>query len=154
MKPRKKLAVASLAAAAAYIGIYCLLRTTKYFVRQEFICFSCSGSAARYVREKYPDDPGKTREGHTSYGCESERNQIGCGRIQKDTPRLGEHILIPAFRPLGELEMRIRGFDTATMYVYRYVSEFERYNASSNKVYFPRMSLADKFPVSRRDQVR
>jgi hypothetical protein len=149
MKKRRKIAIiVAIALPLLYAGTYCTLRIKKYFVRQEFLTFNCRES----IRTKYPNDAGSIKEGHTSYAFESERNQIGCGRIQKRTSRLGESILLPLYDPLGELEMRIRGFNRSTMYVRKYVEEFERFNSESNKVYFSRQSWADEFVVSRNEQ--
>ena len=147
-KKRKILIIVVLALPLVYAGTYCALRLTKYFVRQEFVTFSCNA----HIRAKYPDDVGAISEGHTSYEFESERNQIGCGRIQKQTNRLGESVLLPLYHALGELEMRIRGFNKSTMYVRKYVAEFERLDSESNKVYFARPSVSDKFVVSRNEQ--
>ncbi len=104
------------------------------------------------IREKYLDDPGPARDGHISYSFDSDRNQIGCGRIQKDSVRFGETVLLPIYNPLGELEMRIRGFNHSKMRVTKRAAEFERYDSSSNKVYFLQQTAVDKLTVSRNDQ--
>jgi len=100
----------------------------------------------------YPTDHGPITNGYTSYSFESQRNQIGCGRIQKKSTRFGETFLTPLFSPMGEMEMRIRGFNTAKMQILKSVAEFERYNSSSNRVYFHRQSLVDEIVVSRNEQ--
>lgn len=148
MKKAKKYLVCVLAFVFLYTGIYCALRLTKYFVRQEFITFNCSEK----IQQKYPGDKGPVTEGYTTYQFESTRNQIGCGRIQKRETRFGENFILPVFYPLRELEMRIRGFNTSTMNVLKYVAEFERYNSNGGKVYFSRGSLVDGFTIDRKEQ--
>ena len=147
MNKNRKLLV-GVAILLLYPATYSVLRLTKYFVRQQFVTFGCPS----HIREKYSDDAGPVKDGHTSYSFESERNQIGCGRIQKDFTRFGEPILLPLFSPLGEAEMRIRGFNDPELQVFKHVAEFERYGSDSNKVYFHRQSLIDQIPISREDQ--
>lgn len=149
---KKKIAIIVAALLVLYAGAYCSLRLTKYFVRQQFLCFACSADMAHIITDQYPDGPGPVRDGHTWYSYDSERNQIGCGRIQKDGRRFGEHLLLPLFWPLAELEMYVRGFGRSTMYIYRNVAEFERYDSEQRKVYYTRTSLIDQFQISRRDQ--
>jgi hypothetical protein len=144
----KRKLIAGVALLMLYFSSYCALRLTKYFVRQEFVTFGCPDR----IREKYADDPGPNKDGHISYSFDSERNQIGCGRIQKIEKRFAEVIMLPVFRPVGELEMYIRGFNSPILYVHKIVSEFERYDSDANKVYFPRAVLTEKFPVRRKDQ--
>ena len=145
---KKRILLIGVAALLLYSGSYCVLRLVKYFVRQEFVTFGCSD----HIREKYPDDAGPIKDGYTSYSFESERNQIGCGRIQKGSSRFGETILVPVFSPLGELEMRVRGFNDSQLRILKYVAGFERYTSESNKVYFHRESLVDEITVGRNDQ--
>jgi hypothetical protein len=151
MIKRYKIAIiVSVALPLLYVGTYCTLRLTKYFVRQEFLTFGCG----KAIRLQYPDDAGPIKEGHTSYTFESERNQIGCGRIQKQTTRPGETILLSIHYPLGELEMYIRGFNTSTMHVLKSVAVFERLDSDGDKVYFGNQSTVDEFVVSRKEQRR
>jgi hypothetical protein len=152
MRIRTRVFLAVAALLPIYVASYCALRVTRYFVRQQFLCFSCSPATRERIRRQYPDDTGEIRDGHTSYTCESERSQIGCGRIQDEEDRFGERLLVPLFRPLGELEMHVRGFGTSTLDVYKHVAEFERYDSEQRKVYFMRTSRVDRFEISRRDQ--
>jgi len=139
MKWRKVLLVAA-SVLAAYGGTYCVLRLTKYFVRQEFACQSCSDSVMERIRREHPTLR------HIS--VESQRNQIGCGRIQKDGRRLGEPVLLPLFRPLGELEMRLRGFNHSTMHVQGYVNDGE----PGTETYRTPPSFVCEFAVTRAEQ--
>ncbi len=145
---KSKILLVGLVVALMYPACYSVLRLSKYFVRQKFVTFVCPV----HIRDKYPDDARPIQDGYTSYSFESERNQIGCGSIQKNHLRFGEAIILPVFRPLGEIEMRIRGFTHSEMLVLMYVAEFERYGSDSNKVYFHRESLVDRIPISRKDQ--
>jgi hypothetical protein len=146
---RKRIVIAGMCALLfIYVGSYCVLRLAKYFVRQEFLSEGCS----KQIRDRYPDDKGPVRDGYTSYSFASERNQIGCGRIQKNCSKCGENILVPVFRPLGEVEMYVRGFGKVKMEVLKNIAEFERYDSKSNKVYYHRESIMDQFAVSRHDQ--
>ena len=78
---KKRILLVAVTTLLLYSGSYCVLRLSKYFVRQEFITFGCPDR----IREKYPDDARPIKDGYTSYSFESKRNQIGCGRIQKDS---------------------------------------------------------------------
>ena len=148
MKKTKKYLAYILAFVFLYTGLYCILRLTKYLVHQEFITFTCSEE----IRQQYPSDTGPLKEGYTTYEFESTRNQIGCGRIQKQQTRSAENIILPFFYPLRELEMRVRGFNSSTLNVMKYVSEFERYTTDGRKVYFPRSSLVNQFTIDRNKQ--
>lgn len=128
-----------------YTSSYCVLRLAKYFVRQEFITFGCS----KEIQAKYPSYAGSVEEGYISYQCESHINQIGCGCIQKSETSFDETILLPMFWPLAEFEMYTRGFGTSTIYVYKTVLEFERYDSDKNKVYFPRTSVVQALSINR-----
>ena len=128
-----------------YIGSYCVLRLTRYLVRQEFLSERCS----KQIRDNYPDDRGPVKDGYTWYSFESERNQIGCGRIQKDRVSFGESVLRPAFRPLAEMELQVRGFNRPSMWVHKNVAEFERYDAESNAVYYMRTVSSDQLRMDR-----
>ncbi len=143
-----KILLFGVVAVLLYPTTYCVLRLTKYFVRQQFVTFGCPD----HIREKYSDDAKPIKEGYISYSFESERNQIGCCRIQKKYIRFGEPILLPLFSPLREAEMRIRGFNTSRMQIWKGVAEFERYNSASNRVYFHRYSLVDEIVISRNEQ--
>jgi hypothetical protein len=145
---KKRILLVGIAALLLYPCSYVALRLTKYFVRQQFVTFGCSES----IREKHPDDSGPVQDGYTSYSFESDRNQIGCGRIQKDSARFGEPVLLPIFTPLGEMEMSLRGFTDSKLQVLKSVAEFERYDSESNKVYYHRQSLLDEITVARKDQ--
>ncbi len=140
MKWRKMLVVAALAI-AGYGGTYCVLRLTKYFVRQDFACLSCSDSVMERIRREHPNMR------HIS--VESQRNQVGCGRIQKDGRRFGEPVLLPLFRPLGELEMRVRGFNHSTLYVQGYVDGAE----PGTGIYHTPPNFVCEFTVTRAEQV-
>ncbi len=148
MKKAKKYIISVLIFIFLYTGSYCLLRLKKYFVRQEFVTFTCSEE----IQQKYPSDTGSVVEGHVSYEFESYRNQIGCGRIQKREVRFAETFLRPVFYPISELEMRLRGFNSSTMRVLKYVAELERYTPDGKKVYFPRQSTVDEFTIDRKEQ--
>ena len=149
MKKAKKYLVCVLAFVFLYTGIYCALRLTKYFVRQEFITFNCSEK----IQQKYPGDKGPVTEGYTTYQFESTRNQIGCGRIQKRETRFGENFILPFFYPIRELEMRIRGYNSSTLYVNKYVAGFERYTSNGKKVYFHRRTPVKQFTIDRNEQI-
>ena len=148
MKNIKKYLVCALLVIFLYTGHYSILRITKYLVRQEFVTLTCS----QEIQQKYTSDTGPVKEGHVSYEFESYRNQIGCGRIQKHEARFGENFILTFFYPLRELEMRIRGFNSSTLNVIKYVSEFERYTSNGNKAYFARSSLVSQFIIDRSEQ--
>ncbi len=78
---------------------------------------------------------------------ESERNQIGCGKIQKQGKMFAESALLPLFRPLGEGEMVVRGFSVATISVFDNVDE----PAASEGTY-TRTTLVTNYTVRRKDQ--
>ena len=101
---KKRILLVGIVALLLYPETYCVLRLSKYFVRQQFVTFGCGES----IRQKYPDDAGPIQDGPESYSFGSERNQIGCGRIQKTSVRFGESVFLPVFTPLGEMEMHIR----------------------------------------------
>jgi len=123
-----------------YPGAYVVLRLSKYFVRQEFLSFGCSESVMDRLKTEYP--------AAVQLWTESERNQIGCGRIQKDKERFGEFLLLPVFRPLGELEMRVRGFNHSTMSVFA-----DYYDSGvSPEGGPPRLELLTDLAVTREEQ--
>ena len=131
-----------------YTGSYCSLRLTKYLVHQNFITFMCS----KEIQQKFQSDTGPVKDGYTSYEFESNRNQVGCGRIQKSESMFGEDFILPFFYPIAELEMRIRGFNSSTLHVNKYVAEFERYASNGNKVYFHRRTPVKQFTIDRSEQ--
>jgi hypothetical protein len=145
---KKQILLVGIGALLLYLGTYCVLRLNKYFVRQQFVTFDCDKS----IRQKYPDDAGPLQDGHKSYSFESERNQIGCGQIQKTSVCFAESFLLPIFTPLGEMEMNIRGFNDSKLEVYKSVAEFERYDSKSNKVFYLRQSLVNEISIRRKDQ--
>jgi hypothetical protein len=125
---------------AAYIGLYAVLRLTRYFVRQEYLCISCSPAMMKRIQKDHPTPRGVLT-------VESERNQIGCGKIQKQGKRFAESALLPLFRPLGEGEMVVRGFSVATISVFDNVDE----PAASEGTY-TRTTLVTNYTVRRKDQ--
>ena len=78
---------------------------------------------------------------------ESERNQIGCGRVQKQGKRFAESALLLLFRPLGEGEMAVRGFNAATISVFDNVDE-----PAGSEGTFTRTTLVTNYTVRRKDQ--
>ena len=125
---------------AAYVGVYATLRFTRYFVRQEFLCMSCSATLMQQIRKDHPAARAIT--------VESERNQIGCGRIQKGGKRFAESVLLPLILPPGELEMILRGYSETIVSAFDNVTE----DAGSEGPY-TRATLLGEYRVTRRDQI-
>lgn len=123
----------------AYFGSYATLRLTRYFVLQEFYCLSCSDTLMQQIKKDYP--------AASEITVASMRNQIGCGRIQKEGKRIGEAVLVPLFRPLGELEMVIRGHSQVRISAYNNVTD-----ETGSEGGYTRTTLLKEYKVTRRDQ--
>jgi hypothetical protein len=132
--------VAAVIVLVTYAGTYAVLRLGKYFIRQQFLCLGCSPSMMKRIQRDFPKPKGLIQ-------VASDRNQIGCGKIQKDEKRFGESILLPLFRPLGEVEMRLRGFNAVMIAVTDGVDE-----PAGSEGSFLRETLLTNYPATRRDQ--
>ncbi len=93
-----------------YPASYLALRATRYLIHQDFLCLSVGQETMTALKRKFPQA--------NSISVESERHQIGCGRVQKTKRRVGEAFVVPLFRPLSELEMHLRGYSTTALWVY------------------------------------
>ncbi|GEM_PF-4347131 len=131
-----------------YGGSYVVLRLSRYLVHQQFMLLFHNEA----LREGYVDDPGPSREGLRSYELESVRNQVGCGRIQKEKYYPAEAFILGFTTPLRELEMWLRGYGSTTLYVMEITLQPDHISEDGRQNYFSRRSVAEERRINRFQQ--
>jgi len=119
----------------SYPVAYGALRVSRYFVRQEFACFSCPTPLMQELEAKFP-------HAH-QISVVSEATRIGCGRVQKKRTYFAESFLLSVFAPMAKLELGLRGFNSTTLYVHDNVTD-----APSAEGVYVRTILLAELPVS------